>query len=304
MPLERVVLTPADDPRLAEVTAALRATPAAGTHEDKRPIVETPHVGDPDRLRAEGWTVELVDAGGVPGWLATPAGGAPDGTLVGLHGGGFVVCSGRTHLRRFAAVGAVAGWRVLSVDYRLAPEHPFPAPVDDAEAALRWAHTTFGEPIALIGDSAGATLCLAVLQRVRDDGPVATAVVISPWADLRSNAPSYVERRERDPFAHLDDLDAYASMYVGDEDISDPMVSPAHADFRDFPPLLVQIGSEESMYDDAVTIADRAARAGVTVRLEEWAGMFHTWHGYVGGLTGADAAIASAAAWLDRSGAG
>jgi len=108
-------------------------------------------------------------------------------------------------------------------------------------------------------------------------------------------------RRARDPFAHLDDLPGYAALYAAGTDLDDPLASPVHGDYRGMPPLLVQIGSEETLYDDAIAVAGAADAAGVDVRVEEWTGMFHTWHAHVGKVTGADDAIASAATFLRRT---
>lgn len=297
---DSVVVPVNPDPRLAPLVAGLRALPAgrAGDYLDTRLAAEAPYVDSVDRVRSGGQRVEEVDAGGVPVILVTP----PDarGTLIGVHGGSYVLCSARTHLERFAAVGTTAGLRTLVVDYRLAPEHPWPAAVNDVAAVLGWVRDNLPGPVALIGDSAGGGLALASMLLARDLGPlhVDAAVVISPWADLRCANPSHRERRERDPFAHLDDLVGYARMYIGDGDLDDPLASPIHGDFAGLPPLLVQVGSEESLFEDAAIVAREAAAAGVTVRFETWEGMFHTWHAYLGNLTGADEAIAAAGRFL------
>jgi monoterpene epsilon-lactone hydrolase len=300
MPLDIVSVPTTPDLRLAEVVAGLRALPA-GRAEDyalTRLTAEAPYVDSPRRLRATGLHVEEVDAGGVPAILVTPP--SAHGTLVGVHGGSYVLCSARTHLERFAAVGTAAGWRTLSLDYRRAPEHPYPAALDDVVAALSWARSKEDGPVGVIGDSAGGGLSLAALLRVRDLGraDVDAAVLISPWADLRCSAGSHRDRRDRDPFAHLDDLLGYARLYVGDHPIDDPLLSPVNGNFAGLPPLLVQVGSEETLYDDAMHVAQEAAKAGVAVRLEVWEGMFHTWHAHLGGLVGADDAIAAAGRFL------
>lgn len=297
-----MIRVPTPDPRLTAITDSLRALAPAPTHAAKRAAIDAGAADAVERVRASGVIVTEVDADGVPCLLVEPPGAAPGGTLVGLHGGGYVVCSARTHLERFARMGAQAAWRTLVVDYRLAPEHPFPAALDDAVAAVTWAGARFAGPVALVGDSAGGGLALATLLRRRDLGlaPLAGAVVISPWADLRSDAPSHGRHAAADPFAHLDDLPAYAAMYAGGHPIDAPLLSPVHADYRGLPPLLVQVGSTETLYDDAVAVARRAAAAGVPTRLEEWSGMFHTWHGHVGALHGADEATFAAAAFLRR----
>ncbi|MDX6431369.1 MAG: epsilon-lactone hydrolase [Streptosporangiaceae bacterium] len=303
MAYEHLVLPCTPDARLAPLIESLRNSPP-GRAEDylgTREAAELPHTGAAEALRAEGADVREVVAGGVPAMLVEPSGDA-SGTLIGLHGGSYVLCSATTHLRRFSAIGALAGLRTLVVDYRLAPEHPFPAGLHDSIAALRWAAANLDGPLALVGDSAGGGLALATLLRARDVSAPSfgAAVVISPWADLRCGAPSHQTRRARDPFAHLDDLPGYAALYAAGTDLDDPLASPVHGDYRGLPPLLVQIGSEETLYDDAIAVASAADAAGVDVRVEEWTGMFHTWHAYAGEVTGADEAIASAATFLRR----
>ena len=299
---QHVVCVPTPDDRLVRCTDELRSYPPAA-HTSPLAKRAGIAVGDAVALAQARalWPVAEVDAGGVPALLVDPTRGAAVGTLVGLHGGGYVLCSAATHVERFTRMGVAAGWRTLVVDYRLAPEHPFPAALDDACAAVSWAQARFGGPVALVGDSAGGALVLATLlhRRDRGDAPAQGAVSISPWADLTCSAASHTERRAIDPFAHLDDLPTYASMYAGGRPLDDPLLSPVHGDYRDLPPLLVQIGSTETLYDDAVAVATAAASAGVATRLEEWQDMFHTWHGMAGGgLHGADEAVAAIGAFL------
>jgi len=302
---EPVRVEPTPDARLAGVIAAVRAT----LHEDdltlNRKKAEQQVPADDAWLALTGFTVEAVDVDGVAGELITPPGDLEPGTLVALHGGGYVLCSAATHRRRFAQMGLAARCRVLNVDYRLAPEHQFPAALDDGLAALWWALDR--GPAVLVGDSAGGGLALAVTLAHRDCGGrrPSGVVAISPWADLTLAGESHTSHRERDPFAHIDDLPTYASMYLGPTPPTHPLASPVFADFDRMPPLLIQVGSEESLVDDARAVAERAAAAHVPVRLEEWSGMFHTWHAYAGTLHGADEAIAVIGgwtrAWLDRS---
>lgn len=288
------------DARLEPIVAALRSLPAgrASDYAETRAAAEAPYIDSLDRVRSGGNRVDEVDAAGVPAILVSH----PDarGTLIGVHGGSYVLCSARTHLERFSGVGSAARLQTLAVDYRLAPEHPWPAAVDDVVAVMEWAMDNLDGPVALIGDSAGGGLALAAMLRARDLRrlDVEAAVLISPWADLRYANPSHRERRARDPFAHLDDLVGYAGLYIGDGDPDDPFASPIHGNFAGLPPLLIQVGSEETLYDDAALVAQQAAAAGVTVRFETWDGMFHTWHTYVGRLTGADEAIGAAGKFL------
>lgn len=302
--LDHVVVTPTEDPRLAELVAVIRSFPPAGDLDEKRERVLGDVEDDAAWLAAHGYVVEWVDAGGVPAQLITPPGPLGDGMLVTLHGGGYVLCSAGTHARRFAVAGHAARCRVVNVDYRLAPEYPFPAAVHDGVAAARWAAER--GPFVLAGDSAGGGLALSVALTLRDTptppGSPATTpagvVAISPWADLGNTGASRTERAGRDPFAHVDDPDAYASLYLADTPATDPVASPLLAALAGLPPLLLQVGTEETIFDDATRLAAAAAAAGVPVRLEEWVGMFHTWHTYVDRLHGADEATAALAAWV------
>jgi acetyl esterase/lipase len=253
-------------------------------------------------MLAEGYTLGPFTIGGVEAeWADRPgtqrAAGSP--TLIGVHGGGFVLCTVGTHRRRFAAMAGVAGWRSLTIGYRLAPEHPFPAGLDDVVAVCRAVGAT--GPYALVGDSAGAGLLLSAMLVLRDRGgpaPVA-AVLISPWADLTLETAGPVAP-EDDPFGHLDDLPTFAAWYLGGADPRDPLASPLFGDPGGLPPLLIQVGTTESLFGDAIRVAERARSAGVEVELEVWTGMFHTWHGYLEALHGADEAIASIGDFLRR----
>jgi epsilon-lactone hydrolase len=233
-------------------------------------------------------------------WLLVPH-REHDTVTVYLHGGGFVVCSVATHRDRAGRIAVAAGGDGLIVEYGLAPEHRFPHAINQAVAVCR-SLTDAGRPFALAGDSAGGGLVMSTLLALRDAGdtlPVA-AVTISPWVDLTLSAPSLTTRRSIDPFAHVDDLPACVEAYLAGGDPSDPLASPLFADLRGLPPLLVQVGSEETLYDDADRLARRAAAAGVPVDLEEWVGMFHTWQAYAGELEAADESLVHAGRFVRR----
>ena len=296
----RVHVVTVPSKRRDAIAASLRDLPAATeqTLEDKRATIEATAI---DRLDEVGVVREPTVVGGVPAeWLRIPDRTA-DAVVVFLHGGGYVVCSVASHRDRAGRVALAAGCDGLVVDYRLAPEHPFPAAIDDAVAVCR-AVQAEGRPVLLVGDSAGGGLVLATMLVLRDAGdplPLA-AVCISPWCDLTLSSPSLESRRARDPFAHLDDLPGSVDAYLAGRDPRDPLASPLLADLAGLPPLLVQVGSEETMYDDALGLAERAAAMGVPTVFEEWVGMFHTWHAYAGALEAADAAIAHAGTFLAR----
>jgi monoterpene epsilon-lactone hydrolase len=222
---------------------------------------------------------EAVDAGGVSAeWVAAP-GFDPARAMLLLHGGGYAIGSIATHRRLAYDLSAASAARVLVIDYRLAPEHPFPAAVDDAERAWRWLLAQGFAPGALsvVGDSAGGGLVLSTLVNLRDLGlPLpACAVAISPWVDLEALGESLVTRAAVDPMVQKEGLLAFARMYLGSAPARSPLAAPLHAELHGLPPVLVQVGSAETLLDDAVRIAERLHRAGNDVRLSVWPNMPH-----------------------------
>lgn len=282
------------------IAASLRDLPAARdiSIEDKRSVIDATST---DRLDDVGVAREPGELDGVRvEWLRVPD-RTHDAVLVFLHGGGFVACSIASHRDRAGRIALAAACDGMIVDYRLAPEHPFPSALEDALAVCRAVQRS-GHPLLLAGDGAGAGLALSAALALRDAGddlPLGI-VAISPWCDLTLSAPSLSTRLDRDPFAHLDDLPASVEAYLVGHDPSDPLVSPLFADLGGLPPLLVQVGSDEAIFDDARRLAERAAAAGVPTVFEEWIGMFHTWHAYPGALEAADRAIDHVGAFLSR----
>ena len=227
-------------------------------------------------------TCEPVNAGGVPAeWIAAP-GAVQDRAILYLHGGGYVIGSINTHRAMIARIARASNARALAIDYRLAPEHPFPAAVDDATAAYKWLLAEGYEPgkIVIAGDSAGGGLTLAALVALRDSGvPMpAGAVPISPWTDLEGTGESVRSRAAKDPMVTQANLAESAKQYYGAHDPKDPLVSPLHANFRGLPPMLIHVGDAEILLDDSTRVAERAKLAGVKVELEVWDDMIHVWH--------------------------
>lgn len=225
------------------------------------------------------------------------------GTLLYFHGGGYFEGSITTHRRLVASLCLAAGVRGLSVDYRLAPEHPFPAAVDDAVAAYRWLTGPGGEDpsrVIVAGDSAGGGLTAALLVALRDAGhPLpAGAYLMSPWTDLVATGESLKTRAEADPMIDPRDIKRITSYYVPDGDVLNPLVSPLYADLSGLPPLLLHVGDAEVLLDDAVRLADRARVAGVSVELEVWPEAFHVFQMLAGLLPEADEAVAQAGEWM------
>ncbi len=230
----------------------------------------------------EGVSVESVEAAGVPAeWVRGPVAGG-DSVFMYLHGGGYALGSAATGRHLAVAISQAAATRVLSLDYRLAPEHPFPAAVDDAMAGYRWLleQGTAPEKILIGGDSAGGGLTVATLTALRDAGDPMPAggICISPWVDLTCSSESYSTKAGSDPVILNEDIRWLASLYLGDLDPRTPLASPLFADLKGLPPLLIQVGSEEVLLDDSIGLDQRARKAGVESTLEVWEDMIHVWH--------------------------
>lgn len=222
---------------------------------------------------------EAVKAGSVPAeWVDAP-GCDPTRAVLFLHGGGYVIGSINTHRRLAYNISAAAGARVLVIDYRLAPEHPFPAAVDDAAEAWGWLLQQGFAPqrLAIAGDSAGGGLTIATLVNLRDRklGLPACAVAISPWVDLEGVGTSMAARASDDPMVQKDGLTWMAGLYLNGADAKTPLAAPLHAELAGLPPILIQVGTAETLLDDATRIAQKLHRAGVTVRLAVWPNMLH-----------------------------
>ncbi|MDM7831642.1 alpha/beta hydrolase [Cellulomonas edaphi] len=248
----------------------------------------------------------VITRQGILGGVATlrleQAGATGDGVLLYFHGGGYVVGSARTHAHLAAELARRIGVSAASVDYRLAPEHPFPAPVQDALAAYRGLLDDGTPPSAVVlaGDSAGGGVVAALLLAARDAGlPVpAGAAVFSPWVDLTLTSGTIESKAGRDPLFDRRALEWYTERYLAGADPAQPWASPALADLAGLPPLLVQVGSRELLVGDALRLAAAAAEADVDVTLEVVAGVPHVFHNAFGVLDDADAALARAAAFL------
>lgn len=240
--------------------------------------------------------------GGVPGLRAETAGMAADTALLYLHGGAYVVGSAQGYRGLAAELGRAAGMKVHAIDYRLAPEHPCPAAVEDAMAAYAALLDQGIAPgrIVIAGDSAGGGLTLATLVKLRDEGrPLpAAGLLLSPWADLACEGTSIEGKAAEDPSLTGAALRITAGHYLNGADPRTPLASPIHADLTGLPPLFIQVGSAEILLDDAVRVAQFAGAAGVSVRLDIWPNMVHVWHAFAFMLGAGRAAIADAGAFL------
>lgn len=241
------------------------------------------YVGHPVPL-PEGTRVESVDVDGIPAsWICPPDADA-ERVVLYFHGGAYILGSLKSHRDLVARLSAAAGVRSLLLDYRRAPEHVFPAALDDALTSYRWllAHGTKPEHIVLAGDSAGGGLILALLQQARDKSiPMpAGAVLLSAWTDLAGTVESRTTRDAFDPIFSGKMINFLASFYVGTQDARHPLLSTINADLRGFPPLLIEVGHDEVLLDDSLHIAEHAKAAHVPVELTVWDDMWHVFQQY------------------------
>jgi monoterpene epsilon-lactone hydrolase len=247
-------------------------------------------------------TVERVNANGVRAeWTSTPD-ADPSGAILYLHGGGYVICSLDSHRHLMAEVGRASGTRTLAIDYRLAPEHPFPAPVEDTVAAYRYLLESGIKPnrIALAGDSAGGGLVVGSLLAIREAGlPLpACGWCISPWVDMEALGQSFVDRADTDPTVQKATIQMMAQWYLGGADPRHPHAAPIHGDLRGLPPLLIQVGAVETLLDDSIALARTAGVADVPVDLQIWPEMIHIWHIYFPMLAAGRRAIAAGGSFV------
>lgn len=224
---------------------------------------------------------ERVGAGGVPAeWIRAP-GAQADRVMLYFHGGGYVVGSMRTHRTMLSHMSRASGFSVLGLDYRLAPENPFPAPVEDALAAYRWLLHRGIESgnIVLGGDSAGGGLVVSALVAIRYAGePMpAAGVCISPWVDMEATGESFTTNAHVDPSVSRERILNIAKVYLAGKNPRAPLASPLYADLHELPPLLSMVGSIETLLDDARAITERAQAVGVEAVLEIWDDMPHVW---------------------------
>lgn len=249
-----------------------------------------------------GTTVEPVDAGGVTGEWITHQRAIPGRATLFLHGGGYQAGSARGHRRLAALVAASWSASCLSIDYRLAPEHPCPAAIEDTIRAYRWllARGIPAATIAVVGVTAGGGLATAALVELRGRGdPSPGAVVLlAPWVDLELTGDSVRRGRDRDADIGDRHLRAAASAYAGGRTLADPLVSPLRADLTGLPPMLAQVGEADWLLDDAVRLVERARLAGVDATLDVWPDMPHAFQRLAGHLPDADAAIDEVGDWL------
>lgn len=224
-------------------------------------------------------SVRTIQAGGVHAEWIEPVSYDPQKVILYLHGGGYCICSLDTHRGLASRLALASRARLLIIDYRLAPEHPFPAALEDTLAAYGWllAQGFPANQIIIGGDSAGGGLTLATTLSLREAGQSLPAAlfIISPWTDLTFSGESHRSRKKVDPiFGESGSLN-YGPAYIGLQDPANPLISPLFADLHGLPPTLIHVGSDEILLDDSTRLKEKLQAAGVTVRLNIWNGMWH-----------------------------
>ena len=253
-------------------------------------------------LASEPAGVRYEDVPELDGFWAVPEALEPDGAVLYLFGGGYVISSPHSRRKTAGHIAVASGTRVLVPRYRLAPEHPFPAAVEDATRAVRWLaeHGDRAGRVIVAGDSSAGGLSLATLLALRDAGQEQPAggVTLSPWLDLACTGASFEDRAVADLTVTRAALERMAGQYLAGAEATEPLASPLFGDLAGLPPLLIVVGGAEALLDDALRFTRKAALAGVDVTLRVGAGMQHIYPVYAGFLPEADAAIAEIGAWI------
>jgi len=263
--------------RVIGIMKDIRSNPPADIHEARAVLDQAFAVYPP----ASDVTIFEIDAGGVPCQWITASGVPQDRLIIYLHGGAYATCSPTTHKDLISRLSLASGTAALGVDYRLAPEYLFPAAVEDCLAAYNWALSHGFEPgnIVLAGDSAGGGLVVSVLLAARDSAlPLpAAGVCFSPWVDLECTGESMSVNDHLDAFIKYEGLFARAQSYLGEADPKHPWASALYADLHGLPPLLIHVGSTETLLDDSTRLAILAKDSGVDVSFKIWDDMVHVW---------------------------
>ena len=287
------------DAEIGALRATLAARPRSDDYRQRRKDID--QRGLTYRLAAD-VGVEPVAANAVRAeWTTTPN-DARDAALMYLHGGGFVIGSLDSHRHLVAEAGRACGVAALALDYRLAPEHPFPAAVDDALAGYRFLLARGIAPgrIAIAGDSAGGGLVVSAMLAIRDAGlpQPACGWCISPWVDMEAAGETMTSRAAADPTVQRAGILDMARLYLSGADPRSPLASPIYADLKGLAPLMIQVGACETLLDDALSLAKAAGAADVRVDLQIWPEMIHVWHLFHPELKAALKAIEAGAAFV------
>ena len=290
------------NPEIDALRAAIAARPKAADLAEMRRGINARGLAN---KIADDVTVESVTAAGVPAeWTSTPNAN-PNRAILYVHGGGYVIGSLDSHRHTVAEMGRAAATRVLALDYRMAPENPFPAAVEDTVAAYRFLLAQGIAPgyIAIAGDSAGGGLAVAAMLAIRDAKlpQPACGWAISPWIDMEATGASMTTKAAEDPTVQKAGLDFMAKTYLAGADPKNPLAAPLHANFTGLAPLLIQVGAAETLLDDATRPASLAGAAHVAVTLEIWPEMIHVWHNNHPTLAAARKAITNGGAFIQAT---
>jgi len=306
--MERFVvhpLDPEDAAMIARISAGARTQKGARWSIEARPQFDGLMEGVPPRNDV---TFESATVGGVPGLWVHPASSRSDEAILYLHGGWFCAGSAKAYRHLVGHIAARARTRAFVPDYRLAPEHPFPAAVDDVLATYRGMIETGIRGIAVAGDSAGGNLALVLASSVAADAAAAKAIlvgaaVLSPVTDLTLSGLTYETRAEADPYFTKRQVAELVHAYLGSVDPSDPRASPLQGLLSGLPPISIHVGDDEVLLDDSRRYAERAMAAGIDARLDVWAGMPHGFAAIIGPLKASAQALDAVGTFLtDRFG--
>ncbi|MGX8009173.1 alpha/beta hydrolase [Mesorhizobium sp. ORM8.1] len=286
-------LLPEDGPAVAAMRQAASAHKGEPMGPDARPMFDAMFAATPAaaNVRAEPATV-----GGIAGFWLRLSNPRPGARMLYIHGGGYVLGSAEALTNFAGQIAARVGADTFVQDYRRAPEHPFPAAIDDALAAYRGLVAEGAERIAVVGDSAGGGLTLALLSILAADKtkgimqPVGAAAM-SPWTDLALTGDSFETRAAADPIFTRGVLQGFAEMYLQGQDATNPKASPLYAQFHDLPPIRIDVGDDELLLADSIRYADRARAAGVEITLSVWEGMPHVFQSSLGQFLAAEQSV-------------
>lgn len=244
---------------------------------------------------------ELIYANVPAAWFI-PDKSSDDKTILYLPGGGYCVGSYRTHSGLLGRLARAAGHPVLAINYRKAPEDPYPAAIEDALKAYKQLLAEGKRNIILGGDSAGGGLALAVTFKLLEEGIQlpAALVLLSPWTDLTGSGDSVTRKASKDPLIGPELLEVFAKKYSGSEDLKNPLISPLYGEFNCFPPTLIQVGTEEVLLDDSTRLAKKMKKAGVLVEMEIWDGMMHVFQWFAGLIPEATDAVNKIGVFINR----
>lgn len=291
-------LAPEDGPVIAAMRQATAPHKGRPMGPEARPMFDTLMAATPG---AAGVHFESGSVGGVPGWWCRPADAAAGATLLYLHGGGYSLGSAEAFRHLASQLAARTRAQTFVPDYRLAPEHAFPAALDDAVAVFRGLVANGDTRIVVAGDSAGGGLTLSLLAALARDADAIQplgAAVMSPWTDLALTGASMKSRADADPIFTRSVFADLANAYVQGKDPVDPAISPLYATLAGLPPIHIEVGDDELLLDDALRFAERASAAGVDVTTHVWIGMPHVFQSSVGALSAAGRSLDAIGAFL------